>query len=169
MSKLTGKQEAFANGIISGLSPLEAYRAAGYSQRISQNAQSVEAQRILNHPNISLMIETARAEAAEAAKWSLEKAIERLQSVNDCTYSQITKTAPQNGLQAPVYNAFLGSLDRLNKLTGVEAEAERNTEPPIDVPILYIGYAPEELLDPNDYTEEVRDEGSVKRYRYPQQ
>ena len=125
MGKLTGKQVAFANGVIAGLSPVEAYREAGYSQKMSKAAQSVQAQKLLNKPNIALMIEEAREEAAEAAKWSLETALERLKEVNRCSYLQIIQSTPEIRIQASVTNAFLGSLDRLNKLTGVDIEAER--------------------------------------------
>lgn len=116
---LTAKQEAFANAIIAGASPVEAYREAGYSQRMSKAAQSVEAQKLLANPKIALKIETARAEAAENALWSREAAIERLQMLNDVSYSRLAKTGAENGLQRPDLSAFLESLDRLNDLCGV--------------------------------------------------
>ena len=117
---LTAKQEAFANAVIAGASPVEAYRKAGYSQRMSKAAQSVEAQKLLANPKIALKIETARAEAAENALWSRETAIERLQTLNDVSYSRLAKTGAENGLQRPDVSAFLESLDRLNDLCGVD-------------------------------------------------
>lgn len=129
---LTAKQEAFANAVIAGASPVEAYREAGYSQQMSKAAQSVQAQKLLKKPNIALKIETARAEAAENALWSRETAIERLQTLNDVSYSRLAETGPENGLRRPDVSAFLESLDRLNDLCGVDGpEAAGN------VPVFY--------------------------------
>lgn len=116
---LTAKQEAFANAVIAGASPVEAYREAGYSQRMSRAAQSVEAQKLLANPKISLKIEEARAEATEYALWSRETAIERLQGVNDASYSHLVETGPEGRLDGPAVRAFMESLDKLNELCGV--------------------------------------------------
>lgn len=117
---LTPKQQAFANAIVEGRNPSEAYRLAYSCNRMSAAAISVEAQKLLKNPKISLVVEDAKAQAAENAKWSRQKAVERLQRVNDYTYSQITK----HGLVSPqIASAFFNSLDRLNALCDVEAES----------------------------------------------
>lgn len=126
---LTAKQEAFANAIIAGASPVEAYREAGYSQQMSKAAQSVQAQKLLKKPNIALKIETARAEAAETARWSRETAIERLQKLNDVSYSRLAETGAEKGLQRPDVSAFLESLDRLNDLCGVSIAGDSSKAP----------------------------------------
>lgn len=116
---LTAKQEAFANAVIAGSSPVEAYREAGYSQRMSKAAQSVQAQKLLNNPNIALKIEEAREKAAEDALWSCERAIERLQNVNDASYARIMSAGAQGRLDRADALTFMESLDRLNSLCGV--------------------------------------------------
>ncbi|WP_304597295.1 terminase small subunit [Adlercreutzia caecimuris] len=131
MAGLTGKQEAFANAIVAGASPLEAYRAAGYSQRMAPVKQSIEAQKIMRKPNVALVIENARAEAARNALWSRETAIERLQRVNDVSYSLIDNTGPHGRLERSAVQAFMESADRLNALCGVGGcDAE-------DAPVFY--------------------------------
>ena len=120
---LTPKQNKFANAIIAGASPVEAYREAGYSQRMSKAAQAVAAQKLLHHPNISVMIEEGKTEAARMAVWSREKAIERLQAVNDAAYTRIMNKGAESRLERAEALTFMESLDRLNGLCNVAAES----------------------------------------------
>lgn len=122
MKKLTPKQQAFANAIIYGMNPSEAYKTAGYScAKMSAASIKKEAQKLLNHPNISPTIENATREATEKAVWCREIAIERLQTVNDEAYRIIkNKAAEKDYIAKDAASAFMESLDRLNKLCNVE-------------------------------------------------
>ena len=82
MSGATPKQIAFANAVVSGASPSEAYRAAYNCAGMSAASVSREANRRLSHPTIAPIIEKGEREAARSAVWSRETAIKRLQSVN---------------------------------------------------------------------------------------
>ena len=75
----TPKQLEFANAIVSGAAPSEAYRQAYRADGMSSASVAREAQRLLSNPVIAPIVEEGRREAAEAAKWSLIKALERLQ------------------------------------------------------------------------------------------
>lgn len=120
---LTPKRQLFAEKIIAGLNPSEAYRAAGYScARMSDNAVAVEAQKLLANPNISLMIEQGRKAAAEAVQWTLDKAVERTLRVKDQAYDEIDRYGFVE--KSPGPKAFFDSIDRLNKYTGVEREID---------------------------------------------
>lgn len=115
----TPKQRAFADAIVAGLNPSEAYRAAGYSQRMSASSIAREAQRLLAHPNISPIVERGRRRAAKGAEWSREKAIARLSAINDAAYSALVAIAAGERFDNAARGAFFDSLDRLNALTDV--------------------------------------------------
>lgn len=84
----TPKQLEFANAIVSGAAPSEAYRQAYRADGMSSASVAREAQRLLSNPVIAPIVEEGRREAAEAAKWSLRKALERLQAVNDRCFEE---------------------------------------------------------------------------------
>lgn len=118
----TPKQIAFANAVVSGASPSEAYRAAYDCAGMSAASVSREANRLLSHPKIAPIIEKGEREAARSAVWSREMAIERLQSVNAVSYARMMETGPERGFQRADSAAFFDSLDRLCEMTdGKEA------------------------------------------------
>lgn len=131
-NRMTPKQQAFANAIVEGMNPSEAYRAAGYSNRMSAHAVTVEAQRLLKHPVISRAIESGKEEAARKAAWSRETALERLQDVNGIAYGAIKE---KGRIQRDTANAFFGSLDRLNDMTDVSNAKQEAPRIVIDIPI----------------------------------
>lgn len=63
---LTGKQRAFAECILNGMRPAQAYREA-YKSNMTPAATSVEAQRTLRVPHVAHFIETERAKMDAAA------------------------------------------------------------------------------------------------------
>ncbi len=65
--KLTSKQEAYKNARIAGSDPSAAYDIAYADHKMSRNAVAVAAQKLENHPIISLMIEQGREAVAEIA------------------------------------------------------------------------------------------------------
>lgn len=120
---LTPKRQLFAEKIIAGLNPSEAYRAAGYScARMSAKSIANEAHKLVNHPDISPIIEEGRKAAAEAARWSLAMATERMQAVNDRAFLEITALGFIE--KSPGPKAFFDSADRLNRYTGVDREMD---------------------------------------------
>ena len=66
--RLTAKQRSFADRIIEGMDPSEAYHASAYkSDNMTPKAISVEAQRVLQNPSVALAIEEGRQKATERA------------------------------------------------------------------------------------------------------
>lgn len=124
MTKITPKQEAFARGIISGLNPSEAYRAAGYTAKNSATV-ATEAQRLMNNPHIAPIIEQGRQEAMTKAVWSRTIALERVQAVNDALYKKITD---EGEMSRDTLRAFLDSAAMLNDLSDVDHEKELRRE-----------------------------------------
>ena len=123
----TPKQLEFANAIVSGAAPSEAYRQAYRADGMSSASVAREAQRLLSNPVIAPIVEEGRREAAEAAKWSLRKALERLQAVNDRCYEELLL----EGMDGTALRGFTDTLDRLNELADVKREAETDTVPRI--------------------------------------
>ena len=63
LDKLTAKQTAFVEALLSGMTQIDAYRAAYDVSGMSDNAQHVEASKLCQNPKISLRL----AEAAKAS------------------------------------------------------------------------------------------------------
>lgn len=124
MAKITPKQEAFARGIISGLNPSEAYRAAGYTAKNSATV-ATEAQRLMNNPHIAPIIQAGRQEAMTKAVWSRTIALERVQAVNDALYKKITD---EGEMSRDTLRAFLDSAAMLSDLADVAHEKELRRE-----------------------------------------
>ena len=85
MSRLTNKQEAFAQHYALHGSPIEAYRAAGYSKTMSAASAAVEAQKLLKKPKIAARIAqlTERKQQRIEARFdiTLDKVIQELAAI----------------------------------------------------------------------------------------
>lgn len=64
---LTPKQLAFANAILEGTGPSDAYRKAGYATG-SPAVVSVKAQEVLKHPDVAAYIAAGKAKTAAQAE-----------------------------------------------------------------------------------------------------
>ena len=78
MSRLTNKQEAFAQHYALNGSPIEAYRAAGYSKAMSANSTAVEAQKLLKKPKIAGRIAELSARVRRVAEDKFDISAERV-------------------------------------------------------------------------------------------
>ena len=121
---MTPKQRKFAERIVAGDSPSEAYRAAYNAKRMSKHAISTEANKLLKHPAVSLFIEDGRREAAKHAVWSREMAMERLQAVNDAAFHGLV----DEGSKARTGRLFIDTVDRLNDMTEAAPDYQRRKE-----------------------------------------
>lgn len=115
---LTPKQHKFAAGIVAGLNPSEAYRAAGYAAK-NPDTVAHEAQRLLNNPHISLIVEQGKKEAMTKAIWTRRRAMEQLRAINDQLFREITE---RRDLSSPTLRAYFDSCDRLNALADIPFE-----------------------------------------------
>lgn len=115
---LTPKQRKFADGIVGGLNPSEAYRAAYDCSRMRPATVATEAQRLMVNPNVAPIIERGFEAAAKSAVWSRETALRRLEAVNLDTYRRITETGRESALDRAASDAFFKSLDRLEAMAG---------------------------------------------------
>lgn len=152
--KPTSRQLAFANAIIEGKNPSDAYRAAYSCEGMSPTSIAREAQRVLKNPNVSPIIATGREQAKQAALWSRKTAIERLADVNAISYKALKKDGFKT---ASIASTFFQSLDRLNELT--EQEEEEQTHREVNLPVFIDS---EEYMMEHYGTLYVEEAGSVK-------
>ena len=80
---LTPKQEKFIQGVVSGMTYSDAYRAAYNCVRMKPETVNNKAYELMHKGEISARVEKARAEAAKNAQWSLDLAVERVRKLND--------------------------------------------------------------------------------------
>ena len=78
MSRLTNKQDAFAQHYALHGSPIEAYRAAGYSKAMSANSAAVEAQKLLKNGKVASRIADLSARIRKWAEDAFDISAERL-------------------------------------------------------------------------------------------
>ncbi len=78
MSNLTGKQAMFVTGVMNGLSDINAYRQAGYSQEGSPAIQTKRAQEVKNNRAISAILTDFRLRLSEKVDMSVEAHIKEL-------------------------------------------------------------------------------------------
>lgn len=137
---LTPKQEKFIQGVVSGMTYSDAYRAAYNCARMKPETVNNKAYELMQKGEISARVEKARAEAAKNAQWSLDLAVERVRKLNDEAVSDLKKDGLYKG--SPAVKALIDSTTLLNRMTGIDkqivkantdAEDARVLVPPYDM------------------------------------
>ena len=124
---LTPKQEKFVDGVISGMTYSDAYRAAYNCARMKPETINNKAYGLMQRGDIRARVEKARAEAAKNAQWSLDLAVERVRKLNDEAVSDLEKDGLYKG--SPAVKALIESTSLLNRMTGVDKQiVKANTE-----------------------------------------
>lgn len=117
LDKLTAKQTAFVEALLSGMTQIDAYRAAYDVSGMSDNAQHVEASKLCQNPKISLRL----AEAAQASREKMEISTVRLTEMALEAY----EVARHNSNASHMTGAVLA----IGKLNGLIVErSERKVE-----------------------------------------
>lgn len=111
--KLTPKQEKFVLGLIEGKSQRKAYIDAGYSTKNkTDNYIDKEASNLYKNRKINVRYEELLNEVAEQSKWTRQKAFEEYEWLKNIAKSEMEI----EGLNKPRADAFLGSLDGMNRM-----------------------------------------------------
>lgn len=111
--KLTPKQEKFVLGLVEGKSQRKAYIDAGYSiENKTDNYIDREASVLAKNPKVFQRYEGLIAEVAENSKWTRQKAFEEYEWLKNVAKSEMEA----EGLNKPRADAFLGSLDGMNRM-----------------------------------------------------
>lgn len=130
MSRLTAKQEAFARAVVEGSSLSDAYRAAYDCSRMKTSTVNRKASELMANGKVAAIVDRARAKAAETAEWNAAVAMGRMMEANAASLSAIV--SDEETKQADV-NAFLGTVDRLNALSGVAPGHYAGADAPVFV------------------------------------
>ena len=80
---ITPKQEAFCLGIVEGKTVLDAYKAAGYQPKATDQTRQQAASRLLASKEVASRISELRAPAAKKASLTLESHLEDLQRLRN--------------------------------------------------------------------------------------
>ena len=75
MSKLTAKQEAFAQAIASGDDQATAYRTAYNAANMKDASVYIQASRLIKNPKITLRVDELKAEVAKQHLWTREMSV----------------------------------------------------------------------------------------------
>lgn len=78
---LTGKQEAFAQAVASGMTQADAYRSAYDAENMGGNSIGVEACRLMADPIISLRVKELKEAIAIAAIWTRLDSVQALAEI----------------------------------------------------------------------------------------
>lgn len=112
---LTGKQEKFVQGLITGLSQRKAYIAAYSTKNMSNNSIDVAASKLLNNPKVLLRHKKLMNEAKEKTIWSFQRATEELISILEEAREEKDK------------RSSIAAIKELNSLHGIEKTTDKIT------------------------------------------
>lgn len=122
MAKLQPKQKAFATNVVqNGGDKVKARTDAGYSTKMAIELQRIDADKLYNHANISLMIAELQKEADKIAKEKFTISIEqRLDWLNQVANAGLSTYADQQGNERREnLTATTGAVKILNEMLGV--------------------------------------------------
>ena len=77
-TKLTAKQEAFAQGIADGLGQADAYRMAYDSNTASDSSIYVQASNLMKNSKVALRVAELKSQVADKQLWSREMSVKAL-------------------------------------------------------------------------------------------
>lgn len=145
--KLTDKQEKFVLGLIEGKSQRKAYIDAGYSTKDkTDNYIDSRAFELSKNSAVIDRHEQLRQEVAEQSKWTRQKAFEEYEWLKNVAKNEINAV----GIKKPTADAFLQSLDGMNRMTlGNEELANQKIQKEIEMMNKKI-----EQMDRGDSTQE---------------
>lgn len=135
---LTPKQEKFIQGVVSGMTYSDAYRAAYNCARMKPETVNNKAYELMQKGEISGRVEKARAEAAKNAQWSLDLAVERVRKLNDEALSSLKEDGLYKG--SPSVKALIDSTALLNRMTGIDKQIVKANTDAEDVRVLVTPY-----------------------------
>lgn len=135
---LTPKQEKFIQGVVSGMTYSDAYRAAYNCARMKPETVNNKAYELMQKGEISARVEKARAEAAKNAQWSLDLAVERVRKLNDEALSSLEEDGLYKG--SPSVKALIDSTALLNRMTGIDKQIVKANTDSEDVRVLVPPY-----------------------------
>lgn len=134
---LTHKEESFAKAfVLHKNEPIEGYRNSEYSQRLTAEDMSKQAQKLLNKPHINRRIGELQAKASAIAEKKFTITVEqRLRWLSDIVESGLSEyTDAQENKRKENLAAARGAIETLNTMLGINEDGEDTVKPiPIGV------------------------------------
>lgn len=130
--RLTSKEESFAQAYIFNKGELiEAYRTSDYSQKLTPEQMSVQANKLFNKPRINLRIKELQYEADEIAKKSFTISVkQRLEWLKQITDAGLSEYADANGsMRREGLSAAKSAIDTMNAMLGVSDDESEKAKP----------------------------------------
>ncbi|MCH4184025.1 MAG: hypothetical protein LKF61_00890 [Eggerthellaceae bacterium] len=128
----TSKQKAFADAVIAGVNPGEAYKAVYSCTRMNAHNISTEAGRLLKNPVVAPLVREGRRKATEHAQWTRERSIKGLMEVYNDAIERLRASKGKTAyIPQDVLKGILESNDRLNKMCGVDETTASEDKPVI--------------------------------------
>jgi hypothetical protein len=130
--KLTSKEESFAQAyVLNKNEPIEGYRKSDYSQNLTPEDMSKQAQKLLNKPRINRRIEELQLKASVIADKkftvSVEQRVKWLSEIVDAgmgSYEDSTGASRRESL-----TAARGAIETLNTMLGTKEESDKTIKP----------------------------------------
>lgn len=130
--KLTSKEESFAQAyVLNKNEPIEGYRNSDYSQNLTSEDMSKQAQKLLNKPHINRRIEELQLKASAVAEKKFTISVEwRLRALKDIVDAGLGfYLDAQGNKRKENLAAAKGSIDTMNTMLGTKEENEKVIKP----------------------------------------
>lgn len=124
---LNARQEAFAKEVVrNGGDKVAAYKEAGYSQKLSVAAMHVEADKLYNHPKISLRVSELQKVADKIAEEKFSISVEqRLKWLDDIRKAGMDTFSDQAGnTRRENLNASNTAIKTMNEMLGTDESGD---------------------------------------------
>ena len=129
LRRLTEREEAYAQEVVlNGGVKLKAYQAAGYSQTMGVDKQSISADKIFNRPNVHLRIKELRSKADSIASEGFSFSVkDRLQRLDDLYVMGTEQVTNERGIKSyQSLSVAKQSLEVMNAMLGVGDEGSQS-------------------------------------------
>lgn len=121
---LTLKQEKFVQGLLDGLSQRESYRKAYNCETWTDNAIDISASRLFNNAKVALRYSELLSQITDKALYTRTEAIQDALWIKNKAKNEIDS----KGLKKVSADTFLGAIDRLVNLNGLDLATTKNLE-----------------------------------------
>ena len=112
MSKLTTKQENFAQGLVAGLSQRDAYKQAYKTDRMKDSTINVKASELAKDGKVTVRYRELLKEYSNMNLWTREAAFNEYEWLKNRAKEDIQ----EEGVRQATANAFLDSLEGMNQM-----------------------------------------------------
>lgn len=130
--KLTSKEESFAQAyVLNKNEPIEGYRKSDYSQNLTPEDMSKQAQKLLNKPRISRRIEELQLKSSAIAEKAFTITVEwRLRMLKDVADAGMgTYKDAQGNERMENLAATKGAIETMNTMLGTKEENDKAIKP----------------------------------------